>query len=386
MLDTWQSTGGHRRGRHGSASSTPASTTPTPTSAAPAPSRPTTRPTPARHRRRSPRPPRSSAATTSSATTTTPTRDTARPTSRCRTRPQPAGLQRPRHPRRGHGGRLRRERRRQHLHRRLRHADQHGLLDAMKIGPGMAPEGQRCTRCKVFGCEGSTDVVIPALDWALDPNGDGDFSDHLDIVNMSLGSDYGPADDPENAVIDELAEQRRARRSSPPATPATSPTSVARRATRSRSLAVASTVDAYQLRDGLKVNAPADVAGHRRRPVLGRLRLGDQRARRHRRRRAADPGRQRRRLRSRSPPPTRPRSTARSPGWSGTTTTPPGAAARSRGPATSRRPAPSAPSSPRRWTSSAPASPATPTIPVVPAAQGGHRQAAPGRRGRHART
>ena len=34
-----------------------------------------------------------------------------------------------------------------------------------------------------------------------------------------------------------------------------------RRATRSRSLAVASTVDALQLRDGLKVNAPADKAG-----------------------------------------------------------------------------------------------------------------------------
>ena len=31
--------------------------------------------------------------------------------------------------------------------------------------------------------------MIPALDWALDPNGDGDFSDHLDIINMSLGGD-----------------------------------------------------------------------------------------------------------------------------------------------------------------------------------------------------
>ncbi len=49
-------------------------------------------------------------------------------------------------------------------------------------------------------------MVIPALDWALDPNGDGDFSDHLDIVNLSLGSDYGAADDPENAVVDNLAK------------------------------------------------------------------------------------------------------------------------------------------------------------------------------------
>ena len=60
------------------------------------------------------------------------------------------------------------------------------LLD-MKVGPGMAPEASLYA-LKVFGCDGSTDAVIPALDWALDPNGDGDFSDHLDIVNMSLGS------------------------------------------------------------------------------------------------------------------------------------------------------------------------------------------------------
>ena len=35
------------------------------------------------------------------------------------------------------------------------------------------------------------DVVLEALDWAVDPNGDSDFSDHLDVVNMSLGSPYG---------------------------------------------------------------------------------------------------------------------------------------------------------------------------------------------------
>ena len=57
----------------------------------------------------------------------------------------------------------------------------------------------------MFGCEGSTDVVMPALDWALDPNGDGDFSDHLDVLNMSLGADYDAPDDPENALIDQLA-------------------------------------------------------------------------------------------------------------------------------------------------------------------------------------
>ena len=46
---------------------------------------------------------------------------------------------------------------------------------------------------------------MEALDWALDPNNDGDDSDHLDIVNLSLGSDYSAEDDPENTMIDKLA-------------------------------------------------------------------------------------------------------------------------------------------------------------------------------------
>ena len=60
----------------------------------------------------------------------------------------------------------------------------------------------------------------------------------------------------------------------------------------------------------------------------------------------------------------RPRSPARSPGWSGTTTTPPDAAARPPGLPTSGAPVRSARSSPRASTCSPPASPATPTIPV----------------------
>ena len=129
----------------------------------------------------------------------------------------------------------------------------------MEIGPGMAPLAQLYA-LKVFGCTGSTDVVIPALDWALDPNGDGDFSDHLDIVNLSLGSDFAPADDPENSVVDKLAAHGVlpviAMGNAGDLTDAGgSPGNAV------RSVAVASTVDAYQLRDGLKVNAPANLAG-----------------------------------------------------------------------------------------------------------------------------
>ncbi len=74
-----------------------------------------------------------------------------------------------------------------------------------QVGPGSAPEAG-IYALKVFGdLGGSTGVVVDALEWAADPNGDGDLSDRLDIVNLSLGSDGSPADDPENLFIDQLA-------------------------------------------------------------------------------------------------------------------------------------------------------------------------------------
>ena len=41
--------------------------------------------------------------------------------------------------------------------------------------------------------------LLEAVDWAVDPNHDGNTRDHLDILNMSLGSDYG------SAFIDDLS-------------------------------------------------------------------------------------------------------------------------------------------------------------------------------------
>src|SRR3954447_8224320 len=132
-------------------------------------------------------------------------------------------------------------------------------LDGMRVGPGMAPRA-RLYPLKVFGCEGQTDMVIPALDKALDPNGDGDFSDHLDIVNLSLGTDYGPVDDPENDFINELTRHGVLAVASMGNNGDLTDTGGAPGNAVS-SLAVASSVDAMQLRDGLRVNAPASVRG-----------------------------------------------------------------------------------------------------------------------------
>jgi minor extracellular serine protease Vpr len=62
-----------------------------------------------------------------------------------------------------------------------------------KIGPGVAPAASLYA-LKVFGePAGSTNLTVSAIEWAMDPNKDGDLSDHVDVINMSLGSDFGPA-------------------------------------------------------------------------------------------------------------------------------------------------------------------------------------------------
>lgn len=73
-----------------------------------------------------------------------------------------------------------------------------------EIGPGVAP-GSVLYGLRVFGCDGSTNLVSQALDWAADPNGDGDLSDRLDVVNMSLGSSFGSPQDPDSVASDNAA-------------------------------------------------------------------------------------------------------------------------------------------------------------------------------------
>ncbi|MFF0388429.1 S8 family serine peptidase [Kitasatospora sp. NPDC004615] len=73
-----------------------------------------------------------------------------------------------------------------------------------KVAPGAAP-GAQLYAIKVFGCHGSTDQLAAALDLAADPNGDGDLSDRLDVVNLSLGSPFGSPDDADALAADRLA-------------------------------------------------------------------------------------------------------------------------------------------------------------------------------------
>jgi uncharacterized repeat protein (TIGR01451 family) len=60
----------------------------------------------------------------------------------------------------------------------------------MRIQPGVAPKALLYA-IRVFGCGGGTGLTVQGIDWAMDPNNDGNLSDHLDVINMSLGSPFG---------------------------------------------------------------------------------------------------------------------------------------------------------------------------------------------------
>jgi subtilisin family serine protease len=65
-----------------------------------------------------------------------------------------------------------------------------------RIGPGVAPKATLFIY-KVFGCNGSTDVVVEAINRAV--------KDGADVISMSLGSDFGTSDTPDAVAADNAA-------------------------------------------------------------------------------------------------------------------------------------------------------------------------------------
>src|SRR5438067_5621514 len=65
------------------------------------------------------------------------------------------------------------------------------------IGPGVAPMADLYA-VRVFGCGGSTNVVVDALDWAV--------KNEMQVVNMSLGSPFGSPDDADAEASNNAAE------------------------------------------------------------------------------------------------------------------------------------------------------------------------------------
>jgi len=70
-----------------------------------------------------------------------------------------------------------------------------GSIDfsSFKVGPGVAPQASLYS-FRVFGCAGTTDVVVDAINMAVMAG--------VDVINMSLGSDFGAADSPDAIAAD----------------------------------------------------------------------------------------------------------------------------------------------------------------------------------------
>jgi len=72
---------------------------------------------------------------------------------------------------------------------------------------GVAPQANLFSVkvCSSISTSCSGVALLQAVDWAMDPNGDDNLADHVDIINMSLGSDYGTVQDDDLTLAVERA-------------------------------------------------------------------------------------------------------------------------------------------------------------------------------------
>jgi len=135
-----------------------------------------------------------------------------------------------------------------------------GLGVPGSIGAGVAPEASLYA-LKVFGdAGGSTSLTSLAIEWAMDPDRDGDMSDHLDVINMSLGSAFGDPNDPtaisaSNAAALGIVVVASAGNSGP------TPYVTGAPAVAGAAISAAATIPGGRLYAQFKVTAPAGVAG-----------------------------------------------------------------------------------------------------------------------------
>lgn len=134
-------------------------------------------------------------------------------------------------------------------------------FSSFNVGPGVAPKASLYA-LKVFGCSGSTGLTTLAINWAIDPNGDGDPSDHLDVINMSLGSNFGTATDASAAASNNAAAVgvvvvTSAGNAGDTHFITSSPGSA------TRAISTANIVDGGQLGASLRINSPPALAGNR---------------------------------------------------------------------------------------------------------------------------
>ena len=72
---------------------------------------------------------------------------------------------------------------------------------------GIAPEAEiYAIKASSANSGLQTGVLLEALEYAVDPNQDGDISDHLDVINLSLGSAFGATDQPLTQALNNVVD------------------------------------------------------------------------------------------------------------------------------------------------------------------------------------
>ena len=72
------------------------------------------------------------------------------------------------------------------------------------MAPGASLLAIRVCSAVATSCNGI--ALLMAVDFALDPNGDGNVSDAADIIHLSLGSDYGQIEDDLTAALEDAVD------------------------------------------------------------------------------------------------------------------------------------------------------------------------------------
>lgn len=70
------------------------------------------------------------------------------------------------------------------------------------VAPGAALYAVKVCSSVSTSCSGV--AILQGLEWAMDPNGDLDFSDAADVVNLSLGASYGQRENPSTEAVSNL--------------------------------------------------------------------------------------------------------------------------------------------------------------------------------------
>lgn len=130
----------------------------------------------------------------------------------------------------------------------------------LRIGPGVAPEADLFA-IRVFGCAGSVDeaVLVDSIEYAVDPNEDGDLSDHLDVINLSIGSAYNSAEGPSQLASDTASLAGVIVTGSGGNEGDTYYITGGSAGNARRAIAAASSVDSTDVLDGFRINTPPPV-------------------------------------------------------------------------------------------------------------------------------